>query len=319
MFCGSDRSIRSKPSLCRAPRPPGSPSGRQTVALSGSGKGARSKVSMPLGAGAHGVRLPELSRGHVGSRWRHSVWLAGRGPLRGCGKRRAAEASDDSRCNARRGCPLLPVLSPRRAAFSVSSDTIKRDLARLARLEGDTAPAYSRDTSRVRGAGLAALCAAGYASRAALRRGTRHVDGRRRTDRGAAAASREAERPSLARPRAACSPIARARSVQPAPLTWVDRTGKPLGSVGQPLRYRNPELSPDGTRVAVEAVDPQSRTQDIWLIELARGVTSRFTFDPANDIYPTWSPDGTMDHVRLGSRRWRVPSLSEARRRGGSR
>jgi len=27
-------------------------------------------------------------------------------------------------------------------------------------------------------------------------------------------------------------------------------------------------------------------------MELARGVTSRFTFDPSNDIYPVWSPDG---------------------------
>ena len=57
--------------------------------------------------------------------------------------------------------------------------------------------------------------------------------------------------------------------------------------------YRNPELSPDGARVAVEVTDPQSRTQDIWLVELARGVTSRFTFDPGNDIYPVWSPDGS--------------------------
>jgi TolB protein len=60
-------------------------------------------------------------------------------------------------------------------------------------------------------------------------------------------------------------------------------------------------LSPDGTRVAVEAVDPQGRTQDIWLVELARGVTSRFTFDPGNDIYPVWSPDGSR--IMFGSDR----------------
>jgi Tol biopolymer transport system component len=75
-------------------------------------------------------------------------------------------------------------------------------------------------------------------------------------------------------------------------LTWVDRSGKSLGEIGQPGLYRNPALSPDGTRVAVEALDLQSRTQDIWLIELARGIASRFTFDPHNDIYPVWSPDG---------------------------
>src|SRR5207253_603990 len=62
-------------------------------------------------------------------------------------------------------------------------------------------------------------------------------------------------------------------------LTWVDRAGRPTGTVGPPGPNRNPALSPDGTRVAVEQTDRQSRTQDIWLIELARGVASRFTFD----------------------------------------
>ena len=64
-------------------------------------------------------------------------------------------------------------------------------------------------------------------------------------------------------------------------LMWFDRTGKAIGPVGQPGAYRNPALSPDGTRLAVEASDTQRRTRDIWLVELVRGVTSRFTFDPA--------------------------------------
>ncbi len=76
-------------------------------------------------------------------------------------------------------------------------------------------------------------------------------------------------------------------------LTWVDRAGKALGAIGQPGVYRNPALSPDGARVAVNALDAQGRTQDLWLVELARGVASRFTFDPGNDIYPVWSPDGS--------------------------
>jgi len=42
----------------------------------------------------------------------------------------------------------------------------------------------------------------------------------------------------------------------------------------------------------VEVVDPGGRSEDIWLVELARGVMSRL-FDPANDVYPVWSPDAT--------------------------
>jgi Tol biopolymer transport system component len=76
-------------------------------------------------------------------------------------------------------------------------------------------------------------------------------------------------------------------------LTWVDRAGRLTGTVGAPGPSRNPALSPDGTRIAVERTDPQSRTQDIWLIELARGVASRFTFDAHNNKFPVWSPDGS--------------------------
>jgi Tol biopolymer transport system component len=32
--------------------------------------------------------------------------------------------------------------------------------------------------------------------------------------------------------------------------------------------------------------------QDIWVLDLLRGVTSRLTFDPAIDNLPIWSPDG---------------------------
>jgi Tol biopolymer transport system component len=31
---------------------------------------------------------------------------------------------------------------------------------------------------------------------------------------------------------------------------------------------------------------------DVWLLELARGVSTRFTLNPANDVLPVWSPDG---------------------------
>jgi serine/threonine protein kinase len=73
---------------------------------------------------------------------------------------------------------------------------------------------------------------------------------------------------------------------------WIDRagrqseTGMAAGSIGS-LR-----LSHDGRRVAFQVEDRQGRG-DLWIHDLPRRVSSRFTFDPANDFDPVWSPDDT--------------------------
>jgi Tol biopolymer transport system component len=75
-------------------------------------------------------------------------------------------------------------------------------------------------------------------------------------------------------------------------LVWFDRTGKRLGTVGAPGQYSGGvSLSPDGRTIAVERRDVGNI--DIWLIDIARGVPTRFTFDSANDRDPVWSPDGS--------------------------
>ena len=75
-------------------------------------------------------------------------------------------------------------------------------------------------------------------------------------------------------------------------LVWMDRAGKALGVVGPPddtgLSYV--ELAPDGRQVAMSRI--VQGNNDVWLVEVARGLVSRFTFDPANDSSPLWSPDG---------------------------
>jgi dipeptidyl aminopeptidase/acylaminoacyl peptidase len=77
-------------------------------------------------------------------------------------------------------------------------------------------------------------------------------------------------------------------------LTWVDRTGKPLGTVGDAAEYWNLSLSPDEKRVAVSMSAGSPLNRDIWLIDLARAATSsRLTFDPAVEGDPIWSPDGS--------------------------
>ena len=72
-------------------------------------------------------------------------------------------------------------------------------------------------------------------------------------------------------------------------LVWVDRQGREEPLAAPPRAYIQPRLSPDGTRVAVAAQDEES---DIWVWDLARQTLSRRTFDPANDFFPVWTPDG---------------------------
>ncbi len=76
-------------------------------------------------------------------------------------------------------------------------------------------------------------------------------------------------------------------------LVWRDRTGRALGVAGE-ADANSPsylELSSDGRRAAVQRI--VENNTDVWLLDLARGGSSRFTFDIANEQLPTWSPDGT--------------------------
>jgi Tol biopolymer transport system component len=76
-------------------------------------------------------------------------------------------------------------------------------------------------------------------------------------------------------------------------LIWFDRTGKQLRQVGAPAADNTLRLSPDEKQLAVARLDVQAGATDIWLIDLARNTPSRFTFDPANESGPVWSPDGS--------------------------
>jgi len=75
-------------------------------------------------------------------------------------------------------------------------------------------------------------------------------------------------------------------------LTWFDRQGKQLGTVGPVANYSVPWLSPDESRVTFDAVAPQGGNTDVWCMDLARGNSTRLTFDPSPDHSPVWSPDG---------------------------
>jgi eukaryotic-like serine/threonine-protein kinase len=76
-------------------------------------------------------------------------------------------------------------------------------------------------------------------------------------------------------------------------LVWFDRSGKPIGTLGDRARFTNAELAPDGRRVTVMVFDAALRTHDLWLVDVTRGLRTRFTFDPGDEVSSVWSPDGS--------------------------
>jgi Tol biopolymer transport system component len=82
-------------------------------------------------------------------------------------------------------------------------------------------------------------------------------------------------------------------------ITWLGRDGKPLYNpdtsgtlttvAGQGI-YTELNLSPNMQSAVIAAGGVARR--DIYLLDLARKINSRFTFDPADDRSPVWSYDG---------------------------
>lgn len=95
-------------------------------------------------------------------------------------------------------------------------------------------------------------------------------------------------------------------------LTWFDRQGKSLGAAGVAVETPSIAISPDGMRV-VENRDSQSGS-DLWMLDLARGVSTRFTL--AGGRYPVWSPDGSR--IVFESGRNGQSALYEKLSNGGS-
>jgi len=75
-------------------------------------------------------------------------------------------------------------------------------------------------------------------------------------------------------------------------LLWFTREGKQSGSMGgEPDRYFDPAISPDGKRIATGLLTSQGNI-DIWVFDLVRGTKTRLTFGPSVQRYPVWTPDG---------------------------
>jgi Tol biopolymer transport system component/predicted Ser/Thr protein kinase len=75
-----------------------------------------------------------------------------------------------------------------------------------------------------------------------------------------------------------------------AQLTWLDRSGKMLSTLGPPAIYNGYSISPDGRRVAAAI---NARTSEVYILDVERGLATRLSFDSFSAHgTPAWSPDG---------------------------
>ena len=74
-------------------------------------------------------------------------------------------------------------------------------------------------------------------------------------------------------------------------LEWLDRSGKQVGTFGEPDLYFDPRISPDGTQIAFDLYDSGTQTTQIWVRDISRGVQARLTSPPGGNAGAVWSPD----------------------------
>jgi Tol biopolymer transport system component len=82
-------------------------------------------------------------------------------------------------------------------------------------------------------------------------------------------------------------------------LTWFDRSGRSMGTLGKPAGFGSIDLSPDETRLGA-TLTAGDGTTDLWIYDVARGAPTRFTTHPATDQETVWSPDGLTIYWRSG-------------------
>jgi len=75
-------------------------------------------------------------------------------------------------------------------------------------------------------------------------------------------------------------------------MLWMGRDGKEIREAAEEDEYTSVRLSPDGKRAIVGRIEASDRKNDLWLLDLARGVMTRLTADGKATAFAVWSPDG---------------------------
>lgn len=81
-------------------------------------------------------------------------------------------------------------------------------------------------------------------------------------------------------------------------LVWYDHAGRNLANVGPAAVFNNVNLSADGKRIAIDAVEtegngPVLAPTNILVIDAERGTSLRASFERATNWFPCFSPDGS--------------------------
>jgi serine/threonine-protein kinase len=75
-----------------------------------------------------------------------------------------------------------------------------------------------------------------------------------------------------------------------APVVWMNREGKTTPLRTKAANWANPAFAPDGRQLAMYIND--GTQSDIWIYDVMRDALSRFTFEPSDESFATWTADG---------------------------
>ena len=79
--------------------------------------------------------------------------------------------------------------------------------------------------------------------------------------------------------------------LEKTPLSWFGRDGKRLEIAAPEDIYSSLRIAPDGRQLAVGRRNANG-LDDIWVLQFARSLMTRLTFDTSRETWPVWSPDG---------------------------